>query len=102
VVSGGQIYTSIDSGVTWTPRDSDRDWYCVASSSDGTKLVAGLNGGSGGQIYTSSPQLYTSSPNTTTGTSGSISGGQYDAIELQYTGNNTFMVLSNEGYLVVQ
>jgi hypothetical protein len=33
---------------------------------------------------------------------GSISGEQYDAIELQYIGNNTFTVLSYKGYLVVQ
>ncbi len=41
-------------GSTWTPRDSNRNWYSVASSSDGTKLVAGIVGGIiGGQIYTS-------------------------------------------------
>ncbi len=89
---GGQIYTSTDSGVTWTARDSVRNWYGVASSSDGTKLVAAVYGG----------QIYTSSLNTTIGTAGSISGGQYDAIELQCIGNNTFTVLSNEGYLTVQ
>ncbi len=46
----GQIYTSTDSGVTWTARESSRDWSGVASSSDGTKLVAVS---SYGQIYTS-------------------------------------------------
>ena len=35
---------------TWTARDSSRNWYGVASSSDGVKLVATVNGG---QIYTS-------------------------------------------------
>lgn len=34
----------------WRPRGNNRDWYCVASSSDGTKLVAVVHGG---QIYTS-------------------------------------------------
>ena len=34
----------------WTARDSSRLWYGIASSSDGTKLVATVNGG---QIYTS-------------------------------------------------
>ena len=48
--SGGQIYTSTDSGVNWTARESSRDWRSVASSSDGGKLVAVV---SGGQIYTS-------------------------------------------------
>jgi len=46
----GRIYTSSDSGATWTARESNRDWLPVASSADGTKLVAGVYGG---QIYTS-------------------------------------------------
>ena len=79
-------------GALWTARDSVRNWVGVASSSDGTKLVASVYGG----------QIYTSTPNTTIGTAGSISGGQYDAIELQCIGSNTFTVLSNEGYLTVQ
>jgi hypothetical protein len=37
-------------GATWTPRASSLNWRCVASSSDGTKLVAGVDGG---PIYTS-------------------------------------------------
>jgi hypothetical protein len=48
--AGGKIYTSTDSGVSWTPRESNRGWLSVASSSDGVKLVAGVNGG---KIYTS-------------------------------------------------
>jgi hypothetical protein len=94
VGSGGQLYTSPDSGATWTARDSSRTWYSVASSSDGSKLVAGVYGG---QIFTS-----TAIQSTTVGTAGSISGAQYDAIELQCIGNNTFIVLSYAGYLTVQ
>jgi hypothetical protein len=54
-VKGGQIYTSVDSGVTWTPQDSSRNWSSVASSVDGTKLTAGVgdNASSVGYIYTS-------------------------------------------------
>ena len=35
---GGYIYTSTDSGVNWTQRttDASRDWWAIASSSDGT------------------------------------------------------------------
>ena len=51
VVSGGQIYTSGDSGVTWTPHDSNRYWQSITSSADGIKLAAVDYGG---QIYTSS------------------------------------------------
>ncbi len=37
-------------GATWTPRESNRNWYSVASSADGSKLVAVVKGG---RIYTS-------------------------------------------------
>jgi len=37
-------------GASWTVRDSARDWFSVASSADGSKLVAVVLGG---QIYTS-------------------------------------------------
>ncbi|MEQ1751251.1 MAG: IPT/TIG domain-containing protein, partial [Prosthecobacter sp.] len=50
VVYGGQIYTSTDSGVSWTARESSRGWFSIASSSDGTKLAAVAQYG---QIYTS-------------------------------------------------
>ena len=47
---GGYIYTSTDSGATWTKQTSTgiHQWVAVASSSDGTKLVAAA-----GSIYTS-------------------------------------------------
>ncbi len=64
-VSGGQILTSADSGVTWTARDSARFWTDVASSADGTKLVAAV---SGGQIYTSSNSGVTWTARAQTGT----------------------------------
>ena len=43
---------AIAPGATWTARTSagSRSWYGVASSSDGTKLVAVVDGG---YIYTS-------------------------------------------------
>jgi photosystem II stability/assembly factor-like uncharacterized protein len=49
VVSGGQIYLSTDSGVTWTATGPNQSWASIASSADGRKLVAVVNGG---QIYT--------------------------------------------------
>lgn len=48
--ANGQIYTSTDSGVTWTARESNRFWYSIASSADGSTLAAVVNGG---HIYTS-------------------------------------------------
>ena len=49
VESPGNIFTSSDSGVTWSPRDTARSWYAVAISSDGSKMLA-----SDGTIYASS------------------------------------------------
>jgi len=43
--ASGQIYTSTDSGSSWTARASSLSWSSVASSADGTKLVAVVNGG---------------------------------------------------------
>ncbi len=50
----GQIYTSTDSGVSWTARAGSLPWSSVASSADGTKLVAAVYGTSGSAgAYTS-------------------------------------------------
>ena len=50
---GRYIYTSTDSGVTWTLQANAGSgyWYSVVSSSDGTKLVAVQS--NNGYIYTS-------------------------------------------------
>ena len=93
MVVNGLIYTSADSGQTWTPRESARYWYSVASSSDGSKLVAVV---ASGQIYTSTNH------GTTPGTTGFISGNQYETITLQYIGNNIFTVWNNPGTYVVR
>ena len=49
--TNGLIYTSADSGVSWTQRGGRGTWNAVASSADGTKLVA--VDGAPGFIYTS-------------------------------------------------
>jgi len=52
--ASGQIYTSTDSGGSWTARASSLPWSSVASSADGTKLVAAVYGTSGSAgVYTS-------------------------------------------------
>jgi hypothetical protein len=54
LVSGGYgIYTSSNSGVTWTPSQGGYDWYASASSADGTKQFAVLNQRGSSWIYTS-------------------------------------------------
>lgn len=52
--SGGQIYTSTDSGANWTPQNSgSQSWNSLASSSDGTRLAVTAAPFGGGQIFTS-------------------------------------------------
>jgi len=54
-VAGGSIYTSTNSGSSWTERTGagTRGWACITSSSDGTKLAASVGVGYTGYIYTS-------------------------------------------------
>lgn len=51
VILAGSIPGNI--GATWTNRASNLGWSSVASSADGTKLVAAVAGGVSGYIYTS-------------------------------------------------
>ncbi len=67
VAYNDNLYTSSDSGVTWTPRDSVRYWTAVASSADGSKLVAAAHG-AGGQLFTSTNSGATWTPRETSRT----------------------------------
>jgi hypothetical protein len=90
----GRIYTSTNSGANWVGQATDvnnDDWIGIASSADGTKLVAA---DFHGQIWTSKPTTKTS---TTTGVGGSLSGAPLTSAELQYIGNNQFMLLRHQG-----
>jgi len=49
----GEIATSSDSGATWSIHDPLTYWRCVASSSDGVKLVGGGQRFGPGSVYTS-------------------------------------------------
>lgn len=49
-ISGGRLYTSADTGATWTARDSDRNWSAVATSANGARLIAAV---AGGELYVS-------------------------------------------------
>jgi hypothetical protein len=61
-------------------------------SSDGTKMVAVVDGGF----------IYTSAESTTPGTQGGLTGEQGSAIELVYVGNNQFMQVSQTGTMTRQ
>ena len=88
--ASGNIFTSSDSGATWTqPAGAPTvSWADIASSADGSQLAAVVYGGN---IYISSQS------STTTGTAGYLIGPQHSAIELIYAGNNLFLPLSHEG-----
>jgi photosystem II stability/assembly factor-like uncharacterized protein len=67
VVLGGNIWTSADSGSTWsedTSVGSTQQWYSITSSADGTLLVAVVRGGS---IWTSADGGSTWSEDTSVG-----------------------------------
>jgi hypothetical protein len=94
-VFNGGIYSSVNSGITWTLQNgtTNRLWSCIASSADGSKLAAGIYPGG---IYYAQASTQTT---TTTGTNGVISGAQGSAVELQYIGNNQFMPVSSAGVI---
>ena len=84
--SGGYLYQSADGGTTWRATADSGPWAAVASSADGSRYVAGK---SGAAVYLGQRSFY-----TTTGTAGSLSGGQNDALQLQYVGGGLFMPIS--------
>ena len=64
----GAVYTSSDSGVSWTSNNVPRaEWWSVASSADGEKLVADYQNGT--YIYTSGDGGFTWSSNSIPGIS---------------------------------
>ena len=81
------IYTSSDYGAEWKEREPRLMLTSVASSADGSKLVATEYYGG----------IYTSAAWTTAGADGSISGTSSDFIELVYLGNGQFDVLRHGG-----
>ncbi|WP_295763984.1 hypothetical protein [Undibacterium sp.] len=84
-VLANKIYTSNDFGLTWAARDSNRFWRGITSSANGNQLAA-LE--SSGLIYTSV------GVQTTPGVAGSITGGQYDTLSLQFVGAGLWLPLS--------
>jgi hypothetical protein len=73
-----QIYTSTDSGASWTAVASSRNWYhgAIASSSDGTKLAA-CEPYSQGQIYIGTNNPFSAGSAGTTGTFQYVGNGRW-------------------------
>jgi hypothetical protein len=91
VFNPGNIYISMDSGVTWSPRPSLATVNCmgVACSADASTMV----------VAASPSQLYVSAQATTTtpGTAGYLSGTRLSAVELEYVGGGVFMPVTFVG-----
>jgi photosystem II stability/assembly factor-like uncharacterized protein len=84
--SGGALYESPDGGATWRATADAGAWTAVASSANGLTLLAGK---SGAALYGGVRRS-----TTTPGVTGSLSGGQADALHLQYVGGGVFMPIS--------
>jgi hypothetical protein len=107
----GHIYTSMDSGATWTQTGTQQIWNSVASSSDGTKLVAVTNPESSmlttGHIYTSvdsgATWTQTGAPgNGWTSVASSSDGTKLVAVGFGYTSNTGQGDLTNtNGYVYI-
>jgi len=81
-VWNGYIYTSTDSGATWTTNSNSSGslfWYSITSSSDGTKLAAGVSGG----------YIYTSTDSGATWTTNSNSSGSRDWYSITSSSDGT-------------
>jgi hypothetical protein len=87
----GPIYTSANSGVTWTPSGAPSNvWYSVACSADGTRLVAAAYAGPsqvGGTGY-----LYTSADSGVTWTNVSPSTNYWISVASSASGTNLIAV----------
>ena len=108
--SGG-IWTSANSGTNWVQMSapgldwvstlSSSAWYCIASSSDGTKLAAGINGGGIWTVVNGivSHQSAAVSGSTMLGTAGFLEGNFGTVVELIYAGGGQFIALYQSGSL---
>jgi hypothetical protein len=92
----GQWHISRDSGRTWIAMAHEYlgNVKGLAMSRDASKIATAVSGGTIFGVYSS----VASGARTTTGTSGSLSGGQYDSIEVQYVGGGLFIVLNYNRY----
>ena len=107
VAARGGIFVSANWGATWTPEtyynaSASALWSCVASSSSGNSLAAGINQplttGVTYGIFTSQAAAQTQ----TTPSTGYIIGSQGSSVELQCIGNNNYMPVSSCGTIWAQ
>jgi len=91
---GTGVYTSEDYGVTWRKSTvPDASVYvALATTANGLKWFGATESNANGLVG------YGSIPYTSLGSGGSLSGDQYDAVELQYTGGGVFTILNSASF----
>ncbi len=92
-IGSGQFLVSTDSGRTWVPRVSAPQaafYSAVSVSADGNRVAAA-------QIYSTIQVV-----DLITSEGGMLYGGQFSCVELQYVGNNRFVVLNSTGSVGVR
>ena len=89
----GLVYISTNSGATWVSNNvPNNTWQSVASSADGTKLVAIPQGGG----------IYTTTNSGAAWTSNNVAGSPYWAVASSADGNKQVMVFNNGGIYTSQ
>jgi hypothetical protein len=94
--NAGQLIASsllVQPAAAWVTRESSRSWTSVASSSDGTKLVASV---SDGQLYTSSDSGVTWTPRATNKSWGAVATSA-DGTKLFALGNGQIHTSTDSG-----
>jgi hypothetical protein len=90
----GLVYTSSDSGATWNPVNlPNNTWSCVASSADGTRLVAGATltpGGVEGLLFSGDGSIYRSSDSGVNWGIASAPSGQWRSLASSADGTKLF------------
>ena len=92
----GVIYTSADSGMTWRQTSAPSDyWSSVASSADGTRIVAAV--GSGALDLSHAGPICTSTNSGKTWKKTSAPGGTWSSVASSADGSKLVAVTSDDG-----
>jgi len=96
---GGNIWTSSDSGISWTERTitnaegvSNLNWECITSSSDGTKLAAVEAG-----HYSDGGNIWISSDSGATWTERTVGGGKQPWLTIASNSNGNILIAGGRG-----